>query len=110
MERVADKARQPDALAGPGGSLLVQAMSHVPGWGEKNFQVCSALLTAACMHACSMATGGMRPLAALLMCELSQDHRMDTVAGQGGRRGVRCLGFKRALQHTVLMCWEACLL
>ncbi|PNH12606.1 Protein MOR1 [Tetrabaena socialis] len=38
MERVASRAGEP-ATAASSGSMLVQAMSHLPGWGEKNFQV-----------------------------------------------------------------------
>ena len=38
MERVAALARDPEAAA-QHGSVLVQGMQHLPGWGEKNFQV-----------------------------------------------------------------------
>lgn len=39
MEMVLARASDPSVTASSG-SGLVQAMSHLPGWGEKNFQVC----------------------------------------------------------------------
>ncbi|KAG2491479.1 hypothetical protein HYH03_010264 [Edaphochlamys debaryana] len=38
MEKVVARVGEGDTAASSG-SMLVQAMSHVPGWGEKNFQV-----------------------------------------------------------------------
>ncbi|KXZ46795.1 TOG1 protein [Gonium pectorale] len=38
IERVVARAGEP-SVAASSGSMLVQAVSHVPGWGEKNFQV-----------------------------------------------------------------------
>ena len=37
MELVVARARDPDAMASS--NIFVQAMSYVPGWDEKNFQV-----------------------------------------------------------------------
>jgi hypothetical protein len=46
MEALLERASEPELLAGSG-CVLVQAIQHVPGWDEKNFQVRRAPLPAA---------------------------------------------------------------